>query len=61
MANAALLAPVLASLESQGSDRERIVRAFEIAEQAHRGQKRKSGEPYITHPVAVAEILGELG
>lgn len=61
MATATLLAPLLASLESQGSDRERIVRAYEIAERAHQGQSRKSGEPYITHPVAVAEILSELG
>ena len=61
MATATLLAPLLASLESQGSDREKIVRAYEIAERAHQGQSRKSGEPYITHPVAVAEILSELG
>lgn len=38
-----------------------IDRAYETAERAHRGQKRKSGEPYITHPVAVAQILAELG
>ena len=61
MATATLIAPLLASLESQGSDREKIVRAYEIAERAHQGQTRKSGEPYITHPVAVAEILSELG
>ncbi len=61
MASATLIAPILASLESQGSDREKIIRAFEVAEQAHTGQLRKSGEPYITHPVAVAEILSELG
>ncbi|HET8684271.1 MAG TPA: HD domain-containing protein [Micromonosporaceae bacterium] len=36
-------------------------RAYEIAEGAHRGQVRKSGEPYITHPVAVARILAVLG
>ena len=61
MATATLLAPLLASLELQGTDRENLVRAFDIAERAHDGQKRKSGEPYITHPVAVAEILSELG
>jgi GTP diphosphokinase / guanosine-3',5'-bis(diphosphate) 3'-diphosphatase len=38
-----------------------IERAYAAAETAHRGQKRKSGEPYITHPVAVAQILAELG
>src|SRR6266508_2877276 len=36
-------------------------RAYSIAEQMHLGQYRKSGEPYITHPVAVAEILAQLG
>jgi guanosine-3',5'-bis(diphosphate) 3'-pyrophosphohydrolase len=38
-----------------------IDRAFEAAELAHRGQVRKSGEPYITHPIAVTRILAELG
>jgi len=38
-----------------------IERAYATAEQAHRGQNRKSGEPYITHPVAVAQILADLG
>lgn len=38
-----------------------IERAYVTAEQAHRGQTRKSGDPYITHPVAVATILAELG
>lgn len=61
MANDTLIGPILASLESQGSDREFILRAYEIAARAHDGQLRKSGEPYITHPVAVAEILSELG
>ena len=36
-------------------------RAYEVAKVAHEGQTRKSGEPYITHPVAVAQILAELG
>jgi GTP diphosphokinase / guanosine-3',5'-bis(diphosphate) 3'-diphosphatase len=40
---------------------ERIRRAYEVGAQAHEGQTRKSGEPYITHPVAVAGILAELG
>ncbi|CAL9555902.1 RelA/SpoT family protein [Streptomyces sp. NPDC101145] len=36
-------------------------RAYELAESSHRGQFRKSGEPYITHPLAVTLILAELG
>ncbi|MPZ83850.1 MAG: RelA/SpoT family protein [Actinophytocola sp.] len=35
--------------------------AYDVAEEAHRGQRRKSGDPYITHPLAVATILAELG
>ncbi len=37
-----------------------VRRAFEVGAQAHAGQTRRSGEPYITHPVAVATILAEL-
>ncbi len=40
---------------------ERIRRAYRIGARAHAGQTRRSGEPYITHPVAVASILAELG
>ncbi|MCC5071808.1 RelA/SpoT family protein [Xanthomonas campestris] len=36
-------------------------RAWEVGASAHAGQTRKSGEPYITHPVAVAGVLAELG
>jgi len=38
-----------------------IERAYAVADKAHDGQKRQSGEPYITHPLAVAQILAELG
>ncbi len=38
-----------------------VERAYSAAERAHSGQLRKSGEPYITHPVAVAQILADLG
>ncbi|MFF8774810.1 RelA/SpoT family protein [Kitasatospora sp. NPDC015120] len=38
-----------------------IEKAYAVAEKWHRGQKRKSGDPYITHPLAVATILAELG
>jgi RelA/SpoT family (p)ppGpp synthetase len=39
---------------------DRVREAYESAEEAHKGQKRRSGEPYITHPVAVADILADL-
>ncbi|HET8616734.1 MAG TPA: bifunctional (p)ppGpp synthetase/guanosine-3',5'-bis(diphosphate) 3'-pyrophosphohydrolase [Actinomycetales bacterium] len=42
-------------------DASMIERAFEVAERAHEGQQRKSGDAYITHPLAVAAILAELG
>ncbi|MBE2997409.1 bifunctional (p)ppGpp synthetase/guanosine-3',5'-bis(diphosphate) 3'-pyrophosphohydrolase [Nocardiopsis sp. HNM0947] len=38
-----------------------IERAYEVAAYYHRHQQRKSGDPYITHPLAVATILAELG
>jgi GTP pyrophosphokinase len=38
-----------------------LQRGYDAAEQCHRGQLRKSGDPYITHPLAVATILAELG
>lgn len=38
-----------------------IGKAFDVANQMHEGQLRKSGEPYIIHPMAVAKILAELG
>ena len=39
----------------------KIKQAYETAAAAHKGQLRKSGEPYISHPVAVAVILADLG
>ena len=38
-----------------------VQRAYEVAEVCHRGQARRSGDPYITHPLAVAQILAEIG
>ena len=38
-----------------------IERAYQVAAKAHATQKRQSGEPYITHPLAVAQILADLG
>ena len=59
----ALITPVINRLREnqEGSDTEVVERAFEVAERAHKGQLRKSGDPYITHPVAVAEILLDFG
>lgn len=39
---------------------QRVRRAYFYAEQAHDGQRRKSGEPYVTHPLAVASVLSEM-
>ncbi|WP_072691059.1 RelA/SpoT family protein [Rhodococcus marinonascens] len=38
-----------------------LQRAYDVAEERHADQRRKSGDPYITHPLAVASILAELG
>src|SRR5450830_1930198 len=55
--------PLLAAVRNNHpkADLSLISRAYAAAEEAHRGQYRKSGDAYITHPVAVATILGELG
>ena len=42
-------------------DKEKIIEAYNYAESLHEGQMRQSGEPYISHPVAVARIVMELG
>ena len=54
---------VLKKIENYYSeeDGEFLKAAYSYAEQMHRGQKRASGEPYFSHPCAVAEILVELG
>ena len=58
-----LAAPIIKRIESHHSDSDRalIERAFARAASAHEGQLRKSGDPYITHPVAVTEILLDFG
>ena len=58
-----MLQPLLriVRLQHPKEDLDFIVRAFEVAERCHEGQFRKSGDPYITHPVAVATILADLG
>ncbi len=58
-----LLAPVVSALTEHhpGDKLANLERAFLVAKEAHSGQFRKSGEDYITHPVAVAAILAEFG
>jgi GTP pyrophosphokinase len=59
LAPAALIAPLLAAVRAYDPDADTalISQAYELASRAHEAQKRDSGEPYITHPVAVATIL----
>ena len=63
MTSTQLLKPVADGLAKShpGYSNSDLERAYVAAEKAHSGQLRKSGEPYITHPVAVAQILTELG
>ena len=46
---------------NENYDIDMISHAYDVAEEMHRGQLRKSGEPYLIHPMAVAEILADLG
>ena len=57
------LQPVLRTLRRYHpkADVRLVERAYETAEYLHRDQQRRSGEPYITHPLAVTEILVEIG
>ena len=63
VAEAELLAPVLEAFlrRHPGDDTSLIVHAAETATVAHAGQLRRSGEPYVTHPIAVAGIVADLG
>ena len=58
-----LIAPVIGELRQHHPkvDEAEVVRAYKAANDAHQGQLRKSGDPYITHPIAVAKILADLG
>ncbi len=62
-AEAILVVPVVEAFlrRHPGAETSMIVRAAETATTAHAGQLRRSGEPYITHPIAVAGIVAELG
>ncbi len=57
------LEPVLEAFTgpNRRANHEMIVKAYEMATAAHEPQRRKSGEPYITHPIAVAKIVASLG
>ncbi|MFI0448700.1 RelA/SpoT family protein [Actinomadura sp. 6N118] len=57
------MAPLLAAHRSASpaGDEAELLRGYEVAERLHRGQLRKSGAPYITHPLAVAIILAGMG
>jgi len=57
-----LLVPLLEDVAAYNPelDRELLERAFLFASEAHEGQQRRSGEPFIAHPVGVARVLAEL-
>ena len=57
------LEPLLKTLRANHpkADTRLVTRAYEVAERCHRGQLRRSGDPYISHPLAVATIAAELG
>ncbi len=57
------IAPLVAAFNGPDAARQidMVSRAYDMAAAAHAPQKRKSGEPYITHPLAVARIVAELG
>ena len=63
MSTPSLIEPLASGLKQfhPGFDEKSLELAFSVASKAHLGQKRKSGEDYITHPVAVAGILVDLG
>ncbi len=61
-----LLCAVIERLEARpagldSDDRDLVMRAGRLADEVHRGQVRHSGEPYVTHPIAVASIVAHLG
>lgn len=56
------LKDILSALHDPTEERVKLItKAFHFANKAHEGQKRRSGEEYIQHPMAVAKILAEIG
>lgn len=55
------LEKLIEKMNLQDSDADRIRDAFSFGAAAHEGQVRKDGSPYITHPLAVAEIIADMG
>src|SRR5207249_962194 len=55
--------PLLASVATAHpkADLAAIVRAYRVAAEMHKGQVRRSGDPFITHPLAVAQVLADMG
>ena len=56
------LEPILRNIKSYhpGADTALVTRAYEFAARAHEGQTRQSGDPYVTHPLSVANIITQL-
>lgn len=53
---------LLSKIDKAGNiDKEVIIRAYNLANEAHKGQMRLSGEPYVIHPIEVASILVDIG
>lgn len=58
----AMLYELLAKIDKAGNiNKETVIKAYNLAVEAHKEQKRESGEPYVTHPVEVASILVDMG
>ncbi|HEX3899029.1 MAG TPA: bifunctional (p)ppGpp synthetase/guanosine-3',5'-bis(diphosphate) 3'-pyrophosphohydrolase [Mycobacteriales bacterium] len=57
------LEPLLKTLRANHpkADVRMVARAYDVAERSHRGQQRRSGDAYISHPLAVAQIVAEIG
>ncbi len=49
------------TMSGKPHDMEKIERAYQLADAAHKGQRRRSGDPYISHPISVAIILAGMG